>query len=175
MSSAAANIGVWPTTIPGVINFAQVSANLCRGAQPTPAGFKTLKQRGIRTVLDLREEEDDSVPLKGTGSWRYYRIRESAFDVESSQTLQALKVMTHPVNWPVFVHCLHGSDRTGLTIACYRMFVEGWTNDQAIAELPRFGYHKMFVNILWYLKHFDVNKARVRLPAAREPCLQLVS
>lgn len=40
---------------------------------------------------------------------------------------------------PVYVHCQHGQDRTGLIIIAYRMS-KGWTYDAAYGEALRIGY-----------------------------------
>src|SRR5262245_19952894 len=102
--------GVWPRRINGLDNFAQVSTHLYRGAQPTTAGYAELKRRGIRTIIDLRDQHgDDKIDpkfirdaalLKPSGPWRYYHIRESAFKAVETQTAHVLKVMTTPANWP---------------------------------------------------------------------------
>ena len=43
-------------------------------------------------------------------------------------------------NQPIYVHCLHGSDRTGLALALYRILKNNWTCKAAIAEAKRFQY-----------------------------------
>ena len=44
---------------------------------------------------------------------------------------------------PFFVHCQHGSDRTGVCIAAYRIVVQGWTKQDAIREMTggNYGFH----------------------------------
>lgn len=42
---------------------------------------------------------------------------------------------------PVLVHCFHGRDRTGLVIAAYRMMMEGWSYEEAYAEMLRYGHN----------------------------------
>ncbi|MEI8195437.1 MAG: hypothetical protein WCI73_05970, partial [Phycisphaerae bacterium] len=59
--------------LPGLSNFAQVSPNLYRGAQPTAEGFRQLKKMGIKTVVNLRAWHTDRDELKGTGL-RYVQI-----------------------------------------------------------------------------------------------------
>jgi hypothetical protein len=41
---------------------------------------------------------------------------------------------------PIYVHCEHGRDRTGLVIALYRVRYEGWTAERAAAEMRAFGH-----------------------------------
>jgi protein-tyrosine phosphatase len=51
----------------------------------------------------------------------------------------------------VFVHCLHGVDRTGFMIACYRIRVQGWSPYDAIKEMKALGFHK-FPYSFWIKK-----------------------
>ena len=85
------------------------------------------------------------------------------------QMLEALLVLTESRS-PVVVHCWHGADRTGAVVALYRMVVQGWTREQAIAELmdPRFGHHAgVYPNIREYLETVNVDAMRTRLDEAR--------
>lgn len=41
----------------------------------------------------------------------------------------------------VYFHCLHGVDRTGFMAAAYRVLVQGWTKEAAIAEMIDLGFH----------------------------------
>ena len=45
-----------------------------------------------------------------------------------------LDFATNPKNSPCYVHCEAGKGRTGVASACYRMAVEGWPPEKAIAE-----------------------------------------
>ena len=53
--------------------FEQVAPGLYRGGQPSPAGFVFLKWRGIRTVINLREELDERALAEGLG-FKYFHI-----------------------------------------------------------------------------------------------------
>jgi tyrosine-protein phosphatase SIW14 len=42
-------------------------------------------------------------------------------------------------NWPVFIHCERGSDRTGTFVACYHILHDGWAAGKAISEARQYG------------------------------------
>jgi protein tyrosine/serine phosphatase len=54
------------------------------------------------------------------------------------QVLQFLKFVTDANNLPADVHCHAGQGRTGTFVATYRIAVQGWTPDDAIAEAQKF-------------------------------------
>jgi len=159
-SAPATQAGTMPRNdLVGLPNFAQVSEGLYRGAQPTAAGFTELKKMGIKTVVNLRAMHSDRDKLRGTGL-QYAAIPCDAWHPEEEDVAAFLKVVIDPANRPVFVHCQHGADRTGMMTAAYRMVEEGWTAEDAMAELPRFGFHPVFKDIQKYLKGFDVERVR---------------
>ena len=45
----------------------------------------------------------------------------------------------------IYIHCLHGMDRTGFAIAAYRMLVQHWTLKKAYQECLDMGHH-----VFWY-------------------------
>ena len=139
--------------IPGLTNFARISDGLYRGAQPSAEGFAELKKLGIKTVVNLRSFHTDRQKLKGTGL-QYLHIYCKAWHPEDEDVIEFLKVVRDPANQPVFVHCLHGADRTGMMVASYRIIEQGWTIPDAADELPRFGFHTIFKQIPKYLKGF---------------------
>jgi protein tyrosine/serine phosphatase len=162
-----------PQDIPGVQNFAQVSPVLFRGAQPTAEGFAELKRRGVRTIVSLRTFNSDRDELEGHGL-QYFRIYCQAWHVEDEDMVKFLKVLSDPANQPVFIHCQQGKDRTGCAVAVYRMVEEGWTPEEAIAEIHNFGFHPVFDDILKYLRHFDVAKMRRQVAELRPPKVEVV-
>lgn len=73
---------------------------------------------------------------------RYVRIPlESTDPPTPEQVAEFLAVVRDPDARPVYVHCLHGVDRTGAMLAVYRMQEEGWSNADALAEMEHFGAH----------------------------------
>lgn len=152
--------------IPGVGNFAQISPELYRGAQPTPVGFKTLKKMGIKTVVSLRSFHTDRRKIRGSGL-RFAHMYCQAWHPESEDVARFLKLMEDKKNHPVFVHCLHGSDRTGMMVAAYRIVEQGWDIDDAARETHNFGFHKIFKMIQKYLQRFDSAAIRKAIPKVK--------
>src|SRR5579859_4217077 len=66
--------------VPGVANFGLVSKDLWRGGQPTPEGMQWLARLGVKTVIDLREEADESSIIPP--GVRYVRIPVSPFNAD---------------------------------------------------------------------------------------------
>ena len=137
-----------PLTCEGVDNFHRVSPTLYRGAQPTEEGMKNLSKMGIKMVISLRNFHGDSSKI-GDLPLKYKRLAFNTLHAEDKEVVEFLKLVSNPENQPVFVHCLHGSDRTGMMCAAYRVVFEGWTKDQAIDEWTRAGLVFTVYSITW--------------------------
>jgi protein tyrosine/serine phosphatase len=126
----------------GIANFDRVNPHLYRGAQPNNLGLRYVHSLGVGTVVNLRrpdeawvaEEEETralgmeyfNVPMGGVRAPSVGEVRKVLSIIDSSPS-------------PVFVHCAHGCDRTGVVVACYRMHHDGWKTGKALAEARSFG------------------------------------
>lgn len=152
-----------PIVREGLPNFHRVSDALYRGAQPETKGFLELQGQGIRTIVNLRSFHSDAMMITGLGM-SYEHIYMKAWHPEDEDIVRFLKMATDPARTPVFVHCMHGADRTGLLCAIYRVAVQGWTKDEAIREMTEggFGYHEVWTNIIKYLGGLDIDSLKKR-------------
>jgi tyrosine-protein phosphatase SIW14 len=126
-------------------NFGQVDEHYYRGAQPTQADFKDLAAVGIKTVIDLTRdgERAESGWVKGAGM-QFYRIPLTTTDRPAADAVaQFLKIVSDPANQPVYVHCQGGKHRTGAMTAVYRITTDGWTGDQAYAEMKKYRFETL--------------------------------
>jgi protein tyrosine phosphatase (PTP) superfamily phosphohydrolase (DUF442 family) len=148
----------------GVPNFYRVSANLYRSAQPDADGMKVLKAMGIRTVVNLRAFHSDHDLLAGTGLYSEH-IYMKTWHPEEEDVVRFLRIVTDPARQPVLVHCQHGSDRTGMMVAFYRVIVQGWSTEQAAREMTEggYGFHEIWQNLVHWLE--DANLSRIRREA----------
>lgn len=139
-----------------------VDGHVWRSSQPDAVGFQELKSAGIGEVLSLRHYHADKCLADGLA---WHRVPMDAERIRDADIVAALKVLTRSEK-PVLVHCWHGSDRTGVVVAMYRMVVQGWPREKAIAELndPTYGHHAgAYPNIRRYLETVDVEKIRREL------------
>ena len=132
-------------SLPGLPSIGRVAPGIFRGAQPEPEGYATLKEIGIKTVINLRRRHGEREAVEAAGM-RYVEI-PMGFHKKADPAVvrKVLSVMTDPANQPVFLHCSRGVDRAGVVVAVYRMEVDGWSKAEAEAEMDALGFHT-----IWY-------------------------
>jgi protein tyrosine/serine phosphatase len=141
----------------GLPNLHQVTPVLYRGAQPTAAGMRQLKAMGVTTVANLRSFNSDQKELSDT-ALAYEHISMKAWHPEREDIIRFLRIVTDKNRHPVFVHCQHGADRTGLMCAIYRVAIGGWTKEEAIKEMTQggFGHHTIWTNLVRFIQDLDI-------------------
>ncbi|HEY3449109.1 MAG TPA: dual specificity protein phosphatase family protein [Myxococcales bacterium] len=118
----------------------QVSPGLTRGSRLESGQMEDLKAKGFKGVVNLCAENDlDSAGAAKNGlNALHLEIIDNTAPTQA-QMLDFLKFAKNPANQPCYVHCEAGKGRTGVATACYRMAVEGWPAEKAIAEAKSFG------------------------------------
>jgi len=145
-----------PMNIEGVPNLYKVSDTLYRSAQPTAAGFKALKEMGIKTIVNLRSFHSDRDEIGDTGL-AYEHIYMKAWHPEEKEVVRFLRIVTNSKRTPVLVHCQHGADRTGTMSAIYRIVAQGWSKQEAVHEMTQggFGFHAVWENLPRWILEFN--------------------
>ena len=153
-----------PLERPGLPNLNKVSNALYRGAQPEPEGFVELQKMGIKTVVNLRSIHSDRDDMAKAGLEKgalgYEHIRMTAWNPEHEEIVRFIRIMADPANHPVFVHCQHGADRTGLQCAVYRVAIQGWSKREALREMTEggYGFHRIWVNLPTWFEDLPIEK-----------------
>jgi tyrosine-protein phosphatase SIW14 len=134
----------------------QVSDGIYRGKRPDLATLQKLVDMGVQYDIDLEDDQtaiDNETQMAAQVGLTFISHPMSGFwspdDGEVNQILADISA-----NQPVFVHCQHGQDRTGLIIALYRVFYEGWAAKDAYKEMIDMGFHKA----LFLLNHYFEEK-----------------
>ena len=126
------------SSVQGINNFYQVDEHVYRGAQPTTEGFKYLATLGVKTVLDLREDDARSsqeAQVVTSLGMQYVNVPMSGLTPPTeAETAKILALLEDGKAGTVFVHCWRGADRTGAVIAAYRIDHNHWDNSRALKE-----------------------------------------
>ena len=144
------------TAVP-IDDFARVDDGLFRGAQPDAEGFRALEALGVRTVVNLRLLHDDDAEDLPDGL-EVVAIPMLAFldsDPPTDEDVRRFfEVALDPARRPVFVHCAQGKDRTGTMCALYRMEAHGWSNERALDEMRRLGFHEFYGDLERFVRDY---------------------
>jgi protein tyrosine phosphatase (PTP) superfamily phosphohydrolase (DUF442 family) len=157
-----------PLEIKGLSNLHQVTPMIYRSAQPDNNSGSAIAKLGIKTVLSFRKRNKDE-PLHKTPGVVFKRYPLYTWDIEEKDILAVLRILNDPANQPILVHCTHGADRTGLMMASYRMIVQNWSKQAAIAEMKQgeYEYHVIWKNIEHRIAKMDIAKMRAELYAGK--------
>lgn len=139
-------------------NFHQVNESLYRGAQPKSGGIQKLVQLGIKTIVNLRDDDDraraEEAEARAAGLG-YFNLPIDSFGRPSDERIErVLAIINAPENQPVLVHCKRGADRTGTIIAIYRIEHDGWTSERAKAEANHYGMGSWQIGMKDYIHDY---------------------
>lgn len=135
-----------------IANFSRVSGTVFRGAAPDADSLVFLSGLGVRTIIDLRKEGDEThaaCQRAAQNQLNYFNISTGFFRMPDHVVAAFLAVSLHPHYQPMFVHCDDGVDRTSAMIAIYRIAVEGWPLAWALSEMAAQNFHPWQL----FLKH----------------------
>lgn len=129
-------------------NFGQMDERYYRGAQPNPEDYQSLKDLGVNTVIDLRNDPTDYEKTKVEAlGMKYVNIPMSGWKYPKDKDIeQFLNLLNDPATGVVFAHCKAGIHRTGITAAVYRFTKYGWGYDQAYKEMKNYNFSSGLVH-----------------------------
>lgn len=141
-------------------NFFIIDSLLFRSSQPDRDNFLLIQKYGIKEVLNLRHYHSDNNSAKGT-KLILYRVKMDAAAIQLPEVIEALKIIKSKKG-PLLIHCKHGSDRTGLITAMYRIIFQNWTKDDAIDEMVNggYGFHKMYKGIIEFIRDANIEEIK---------------
>ena len=154
----------WAQPVGDQYNLHQMTPTLYRSALPDSNAAPLLEKLKIGTVINFLPESDASW-LKAPGI-RQVQLVYRTNHVDDTDVLAALRAIQEAqANGPVLMHCKHGSDRTGLMAAMYRVVVQGWSKEEALNEmtLGGFGTSNGFKDGVRYMMKADIDKLRTAL------------
>jgi uncharacterized protein (TIGR01244 family) len=131
-----------------IYNFATVNDGYYRGGQPIGDHYADLAAIGVKTVVNLTNDDDgraDEKAMVEKHGMTYVHIpmktRRPPTDEQIATFMAAVDA-----EGSVYVHCVGGRHRTGVMTAVYRMTKDGLTGDQAFREMKQYKYGPDFLH-----------------------------
>lgn len=154
----------WATQLDKHFNLYRMDTGLYRSALPDTEAYPLLQELGIKTVINFYQRSD--------ASWLsdpYIHQVQLPLHTDRIGDADALEVLRNvrqaQAYGPVLIHCKHGQNRTGLVAALYRVVYQGWTKEQALAEMRfgGFGGEQRMDDAERYLRQVDVTALKAAL------------
>ncbi|MBA2727914.1 MAG: tyrosine-protein phosphatase [Parachlamydiaceae bacterium] len=144
-------------------NWYKIDDLLYRSAQFNEKGVQAIQKSGIKRVINLRQFHSDSQIAANT-DLQLFQVGINPGRIKDSEIIKVLKIIKSS-NDPVLVHCWHGSDRTGVVVAMYRILFQDWEKELAIEEMVNggFGYHGIYKNLINYIRNVDLTSLRQQI------------
>lgn len=124
----------------------------CLYRGPRPDSLEDLKALNCQTIIDLESGlfeflNDRAYEEDGWAGQSGVKIRHLPLSDIFPPTDFEIRAFISMVGrgldrGSVYVHCLHGVDRTGFMCAAYRILLQGWSPVDAINEMLALGFHK---------------------------------
>ena len=151
----------------------KVSEGIYRG--PRLDDLNELQSLNIHTILNL--EDNSETVQKESETARQLGIvvinipMSGISRPEPTDLLRAVKVIEDQDSHPIYVHCLHGRDRTGFVIAAYRMIHHGWTLEKAYQEAVDNGHNRWFYDLIlgWKESLWFIATGKTSVQAIQHP------
>jgi protein tyrosine/serine phosphatase len=140
---------------------------LYRGGQPSEKGFQFLKEKGIKTIINLRAEDNREEAMVLKLGMRYIQIPVDEVKpwshIPEGAIAKYFELVNNPANYPIFFHCRRGADRTGLFAALYRMALQGWDARKAYSEARDVGMRWYFGGLKSQINDFHPPPSKAEL------------
>ena len=137
--------------------FAWIDSTLARGGRPGREGVAGLSDRGFRTIVNFTESADERKDAEALGM-EYVELPLTAHfwsgRPSEEQLRQFFQIALDPARRPLFIHCKHGKNRTGMMAALYRIEAQGWQASAAIEEMRLFGYQGWYDDLISFVRDY---------------------
>lgn len=143
---------------PDLPNFHKVHSFLYRGGEPSEGGLGMLSRAGVKTIIDLRNPGEKKIPeaeLAHKLGMEYIALPMSSEAPTGKQVktfldkVEAAKraEQSGMSNSKIFLHCAHGSDRTGCLIGIWRVSQDGYSYEEAYKEMRKYYFTPKFTKL----------------------------
>ena len=161
----------WATPVKHDANLYRIDDKLYRSEQPVAEDGEAIVKLGIQSVINLGffdRNDDDYLKAYGLTLLNRPLLSWSIKPKEIAEILYLIEKQQQ--NGAVLIHCYHGADRTGLIAGMYRIIYQGWSVEEAKAEMQHgpYGYHSIWKNIANLFTEEKVKQVKTHLEALRK-------
>lgn len=127
-------------------NFHWLSPEMARSNQPSPTQIHAYAKAGLRSIINLRGEDDSGVYLLEREACAAVGIDLINFRVKSREApardvVLGARAVFERLRYPALLHCKSGADRAGIMSALYCHFRRAQPIEQAMQQLSlRYGH-----------------------------------
>ena len=149
-----------PVSATHIENFYQIDDEFFRSGNPSGEAFVELESLEIMEVINLQTYHSDDDEAEGS-KVTLHRVKMNAHKITEEDVVEVLRLIKNRKG-KILVHCKHGSDRTGLIVAMYRIVFQDWTKEDATDELINggYGHHRIFRNIPKFINKADIPRIK---------------
>lgn len=138
--------GIEPLKALGVKTIIDLQGGDADAKFPRGSGIFNFAVKGFEPGERQEEIAEEKLKAESTpGAIRFLNFPLNSIQpvtaAEEAEISSILKEMSNPANQPVYVHCQHGHDRTGMIIALYRVKYEHMPVAQAYQEMLDMGHN----------------------------------
>jgi len=146
---------------------------VCEGIYRGPRldDLNELANLKIHTILNLEDNTEaiqkESEAARKLGMVMINIPMSGISRPDPADLLRAVKVLQDGASLPVYVHCLHGRDRTGFVVAAYKIIHDGWNMEKAYQEAVANGHNRWVYDLLlgWKKSLRFIASAKTGVPA----------
>lgn len=128
------------------MNMKQVGQDIFIGGQPQVEDIESLAQQGIRTVINLRVNNEDDEALAPENEAKLVREQGMEYvhlpvlmDQIRPEQVDDFCNFVNTLEHPVFVHC-KGGTRAGAFAMMHCALEQGWSGQQTLEEAQKAGF-----------------------------------
>lgn len=153
--------------LPTIQHLRQVDEKVWAGAQAEPADYRSLADRGVELVVDMRTggpgdpRKDDPAFLRSLGM-EYLWLPITDGHAPAPAQVRRFAEAVAAADGPVYVHCGGGVGRTGTMVAAY---LAATGRDPGVLEMMAVG--PPTVEQIWHVGGLDPGEVEPTWPAAR--------
>ena len=159
------------------VNFGLVEEDLYRSGLPNELNFPYLERLNLRTLIYLAPGapndqlqsfvEEQDIKCVALGGNQGLEARRKAWNPLSEETvLEVLDLILDRSNYPLYITCYLGRDRTGAVVGCLRK-LQQWHLSSIFEEYRRFAGTKVRLQNEQFIELFDTDL--VTIPENNSP------